>query len=286
MIGNLRLNRLLWAITALLSLGAGLAGVLHPQLYARVITPAMVPGAVSQDLVTVAIALLLLISAVTMKEDSVKRQIMVLGLLTYLWYGYGIWVLERMYNQLYLLYVAIFALAFWSLVAGLVSLRRDVVRRLQLAGVTRWISIGWSLLNPLIFVPLWASQLLPLMAAARRIEYYYSIYILDLGFIMPALLILAILSIRQNGLGLLLTPALFVKGFGMLFSVGLGGLIAPLYHQAAGLGETWFYLAMSAVFLLTATLHLVALRVNDGAKPAASARQAGPPLPGECASSR
>jgi multisubunit Na+/H+ antiporter MnhF subunit len=263
MLERISLYKALWVPTALLSLGAALVGAAHPAIYRGLMTPAMVPGAVSQDAVTVVVALFLLIWGVRAKEQETVKHIVILGLLGYLFYGYGIWVIERAYNPLYLVYLAIFALSFWSLVCGIATVRRDL--KVTLGKLAARLSIGWALLNPVVFYPLWISQLLPLLLVREKAEHFYSIYILDLALVMPAFLVLAYLTAKGRALGAVLLPALFVKGFVLLFSVGLGGLIAPLYHQPADMGQVWFYLILAAVNLCLALSHLVGLRTNGAA---------------------
>jgi hypothetical protein len=78
------------------------------------------------------------------------------------------------------------------------------------------------------------------MRTGDKIEYTYSIYIIDMVFVLPALIMSAILLIKKNALGLIFAPILFVKAFTLLFSVGLGGLLRPLYNQTADPGEIAF----------------------------------------------
>ncbi|MGE5623741.1 MAG: hypothetical protein ACM3UP_01815 [Methanocella sp.] len=265
MLQNLSTNRLLWLATILLALLAATVGVINPGVYANLVRPNMIPGTVSQDVATIAVSLVALFYLVRLRGEDVGRQILLLGFMGYLWYAYGIWVIERMYNAFYLLYLAIFAFAFWSLAYGVASIRRELLPKVRLVKPLRVASAGWALINPLIFYPLWISQLLPLMRIGQQAEHFYSIYILDLAFVMPAFLILAVLTAKNRGLGLLLTPALFVKGFAMLFSVALGGLLAPLYRQPGDMGQVWFYLSLAGVFLVLTVLHLRGLRLDNRA---------------------
>ena len=58
----------------------------------------------------------------------------------------------------------------------------------------RIVSAAGALLQPLIFYPLWIAMLLPLMSARNQFDSLYSVFILDLCFIMPAFLLLAVLT--------------------------------------------------------------------------------------------
>jgi hypothetical protein len=79
----------------------------------------------------------------------------------------------------------------------------------------------------------------------------YSVFIIDLCLIMPAFAILAVMSAKNHGLGLLLMPALYVMGFAILFPLVLGEVFKSLFFEQpidpAGL---WMYLVLSIAFLV------------------------------------
>lgn len=187
MLTQLRLNRSIWAIAGLLALFAAVSGISRPAIYDGIVAPDIVPGAYSQDLISAATAITLLYLAFTRRADQAKWQIIALGLLGYLFYAYGVYVIERAYNGLYLIYMAIFALSFWAPVCAGTNLRTDNYRY-SLPKKLRLVSASGALLQPLIFYPLWIAMLLPLMRTGKQIDSLYSIFILDLCFIMPAFL--------------------------------------------------------------------------------------------------
>jgi hypothetical protein len=120
----------------------------------------------------------------------------------------------------------------------------------------RWLSVGFSLFIALMFNALWISSLLSLIRSGQKPEYLYSVYVLDLAFIMPAFVITALLSARNDGLGFLLTPAMYVLGFGLLLPVGLGELLKLIYGSMPDPGGLGLYLGLSILFLILAVLHL------------------------------
>uniref|UniRef100_UPI001C0F289A hypothetical protein n=1 Tax=Arthrobacter globiformis TaxID=1665 RepID=UPI001C0F289A len=191
-----------------------------------------------------------------------RPQIVALGLLGYLFYAYRIYVIERAYNGLYLVYMAIFALSFWSLVYAGASLRNDssrpsLPRRLRLASATG------ALLQPLIFYPLWIAMLLPLMTSGEQIDSLYSVFILDLCFIMPAFLILAVLTYKAQAMGLILLPALYILGFTLIFSLAVGEAVKPLFNAALNPASFWPSLLLSLFFLVLGSLHLRRLQLPE-----------------------
>ncbi|MEO3934454.1 hypothetical protein WMO79_16790 [Micrococcaceae bacterium Sec7.4] len=70
--------------------------------------------------------------------------------------------------------------------------------RARLPQGIRVLSASGALLQPLIFYPLWIGMLLPLMRNGDQIDSLYFVFILDLCFVMPAFLILAVLTFRSR----------------------------------------------------------------------------------------
>ena len=254
MFRNLKTNKTLWLIVALLSLIAALVGVFNQDVYSTVLRPDLLPGTISQDLITILAALALLFLSLKTSDGDAKKQIVVISLLAYIFYGYGIYVIERLYNSLYLLYMAIFSLSFWALVYSLISIDADAVKNIKAPNWIKNLSAGFLIFTALLFYFLWMSQLIPLMQTGEKIDYLYSIYILDMALVLPAILVSAVMLIKKKALGLVFAPILFIKAFTLLFSVGLGSLLKPFFNQPPKPEETGFYLVLSALFFALGVL--------------------------------
>jgi hypothetical protein len=252
MIKNPTINKVLWFLIASLALIAAGIGVFNQDIYRKVISTDLLPGTVAQDIITILAGLVLLYLSFMTKDGDIKKQIVAISLLAYLFYGYGIYVIERVYNPLYLLYMAIMAISFWSIAYGLAHLKPDVLGRIKASKTVRYLSAGCLLFTAVLFYFLWAAQLLPLMRTGEKIEFFYSIFILDMVFVLPAIIISGVLLLKKNALGLVFAPILFFKAFTLLFSVGFGGLIEALYGQPADQGETAFYIILSVIYLVFA----------------------------------
>jgi len=103
---------------------------------------------------------------------------------------------------------------------------------------------------------------LPLIQTGEKIEFLYSVYILDLCFIMPAFVILGIMALRKAGLGLLLIPAVFILGFTLIFSLAVSEMVKLLYDLTITIGGLGSSLILSILFLILAALHLWKLKLN------------------------
>ncbi|GAA1131884.1 hypothetical protein [Arthrobacter flavus] len=69
MLSHLNLHRSLWPFINVLTLGPAAAGLWRPTIYEGIVSEELIPGAFSQDLLSVAAALGLLYFAVTAQGD-------------------------------------------------------------------------------------------------------------------------------------------------------------------------------------------------------------------------
>ncbi|MEA5455168.1 hypothetical protein SPF06_10590 [Sinomonas sp. JGH33] len=243
-----------------MTLLAAIYSLAAPSVYDGLVQARYLPGAFSQDAVSAVVALTVLALAAVARPDRPKVGLVALGLLGFLAYAYGIYVIERVYNSLYLVYMAVFALSFWAVVYEAMALARENPR-VRLPRSVRFVSAAGALLQPLMFYPLWIATLLPLMAARQKIDTTYSIFVLDLCLIMPAFLILAVDAFRGGRIGLLLPPSAFVLGFTIILPLAA---VEPA-KALLGLGfdpvSFWPWLALSLLFLALGVVHLLKLQV-------------------------
>jgi hypothetical protein len=240
-----------------LALVASAVGIFsRGEVYRDVVSTNLIPGSYGQDLISFVAAMCLLLIALFVTRGSVRREIVAMGILGYFFYAYGIYVIERVYNSLYLLYAAIFTLSFWALVSALAKLDEEALVQVEISNRTRVTSLVVALLQPLVFIPLWVSTLVSLMRSHNRIEYLYSVYILDLCFIMPAFLVLAWLLAKRRPLGYFAAPGMFILGFTLIFSLAVSEAVKPYFGAAFDPSTFWPALGLSALFLAAGILHL------------------------------
>jgi hypothetical protein len=262
MISNLKLAKAFWAATAAFAFLAALGGVLVKGLYVGLFLEDYLPGAFPQDVLTLLVSGLLFVLIAVTKPGDVKKQIVAIGLLGSLFYLYGIFTIERVYNSFYLVYAAVFGLSFWSIVVSLAGFKSEAFPDLRLGGGLRKTMAFTSILIALIFTALWTMALIPLMREHNRIEYLYSIYILDLCFVMPAFLITAVMGLRRMPLGILLAPAMMILGFFVIFPLGLNELAKPSAGMAINYGPMVVSFAFAIFMLVLATLQLSKMRLE------------------------
>ena len=261
MLKNIRSQRILLIITSIFALSASLVGVIRPQIYDPVVSARIMPGVFAQDVVTILASLIMLGLAVRLRQDDFRKVVVILGILGFLFYAYGIYAIEQIYTSFYPLYLAVLGLSFFGLVYCLSSLEGSAVEELKLPSILRYGAAVYGILIAVIFNIIWFSQLIPLIKTGERIEYTFSVYIIDLVFIMPAFVMTSVMAVRHRALGLLGLPALFIVGAGILSPLALGEIIKPSrYGMPFVSGDFWLFGILSAVFLILAIVFLIALR--------------------------
>jgi hypothetical protein len=248
MVRNFKLAKIFWTITTTLTILAALSGVLFKGIYDNLFSADYLPGAFSQDVLTI-------LSART-KENDVKNQVVILGLLGSFFYLYGIFTMERVYTWFYLLYAAVFSASFWTIIYSLAGFKAESFTNLRLNSGMLKTTAFFSILIAIIFTFLWTMALIPIMREHNRIEFLYSIYILDLCFVMPAFVITAILSLRRMPLGILMGPAIMILGFFVIFPLGLNELAKPSAGMAINYGPMAISFIFAFLMLTIATLQL------------------------------
>ena len=261
MVNNFERNRALWIVTAVLTLIAALLGVVFPDIYRKVISNDLMPAMHTQDWLTILIGAALLLIIIKTRKNDIKKQIIILGIIGAFAYLYGIFAIERVYNWAYFLYLAIFALSFWSIVYGLADIPKDLLHKVEMHSLMGKASAWVSIVIATIFNILWIVQLLPILQQANKIEFLYSIYILDLCFVMPAFIITGIMALRKQPRGFLLAPVMFIVGFFVIFPLGLAEIAKPFYNQASNIGAMLMSFTLSGLFLIMTCLHLWKLKL-------------------------
>lgn len=263
MIGRIQNCRILWTLLSLLSLVVAIIGVVFPEIYGLVVTSELLPGVIAQDLVTIFTSVTTLLLIVRIDQSHSARQMIILGINGYLFYGYGIYVIEQMYTILYLAYMAIFSLSFYSIAYCLANIDRDFLSKIRVTRTVRLSTAVYLFVIAVMFNIIWIGRLIPLIQTGTKLEYFYSIYVLDLCFIMPLFFIMGVLTVKNNGLGLSVSPTLMVLGFLVLIPLAIGEVLKPiLYGLEMGMEGLVLFLPLSLIFLVLAVFYLRRMEIS------------------------
>jgi hypothetical protein len=238
--------------------------VLDPVIYNPVVPNRIIPGIFTQDIFVLLSSLIMILLSLIMRSNHIRYVIINCGILGFLFYAYGIYSIEQIYTPLYPAYLGILSLSFFTLATVLSSLDRSLIERVALPSWIKYSSAAYGLFIAVMFNIIWFGQLIPLLQTANRIEYMFSVYIIDLVFIMPAFVVTAILLIRNHAVGIVGLPALFILGVGILGPLALAELLKPVrYDLPTDPGELQLYGLLTLSFMIFSIVYLAALKSSD-----------------------
>ena len=190
----------LTVVTALLAAFASLAGILRPRLYLPFTPETLLPGAMSQDIVSFLAALGLLVCLWSIRRGAQRAWLVWASLNGYLFYAYALDSFEQVYNPLYPVYIALTGLTLYSILFFFVWMDTEFLMRLDASRLPRRAIAAYLLLLVAMFVTVWLSLILPGIASQTPPD-GASIFVMDLAFFLPLLVIIAVLLLRDRPLG-------------------------------------------------------------------------------------
>jgi hypothetical protein len=201
--------RLTFPILGMLLVASG-GGVFIQALYRD--APYYKAMAVRQDFFSLmVVAPTLLIAALLAHRASYRALFVWLGALIYLTYTYAIAAFDNQFNALFLVYVALFGCSLYALIGGFLSLDRHRIKALFAERTpVRAVSLYLGILGVLFYLT-WLRELIPALLAGSIPQSVKesgtptnAVHVLDMAWILPALLITAVRLWRRRSLGYLL----------------------------------------------------------------------------------
>jgi hypothetical protein len=263
----------LWlsVLIVVLGLPVHLAGLLVPTIYRD---PAvLLPQNLGTDLVTLLVGLpLLAASTVAMRAGSLRARILWLGALGLLVYVYGMYALGVRWNELFLVYVALFGLSLFALIIGLVStdaarIRAGFVTRAPVRSVAAYLIV-----IAVMVAAMWLAEevgaLLRGTVPPTVLQFEAPtniVHVFDLGLVLPAMTLAALMLLRDQAWGYVLAGMMLVKAT----SIGLW-VVAMIWFSAqrgfaAPAPYTWFFVLLTVAGGMLSWRYLRALtRAPDG----------------------
>ena len=219
---------------ALLATATSLADVFWPGAYARETAAWAVQG-VGQDIANLPVALVLVACAARLRgRASLAALCAWLGSLVYLIYAFAIYAFAMHFGALFLAYVTVLGLSFHAFagmlmaldVAAVVAPLRDHPSRAGAGNLL--IAIG------VMFAGLWLGEDVPHVLSntpppslGETGLLTNPVHVLDLAFVLPAVIVAGVQTKRRQPWGLLLAPVLLV------FTVTMGAAILTLFAVSA-----------------------------------------------------
>jgi hypothetical protein len=242
-------------------------------------TPFAGAGARGADAVTLVLGLpLLATTALLYRRGSLRGALLLTGVLTYLLYVYGSLAFGTVvYNELFLAYIASFAASLFALVLACRSIDLGTLPGDRRASLPRRGLATFLFISGAILIAVWFGMgLLPALLRGGppdRLDSYTTpvTYTIDLGLIMPLVVLAGVLVLRRAPLGYLLAcPLLALEASlapliaGQTVAQLMAGVVLTPAQIVGPLGG-FVVLAVAAIWFIVALL-----RAIGGAVPARS----------------
>jgi hypothetical protein len=168
--------------------------------------------AVGQDFFSFIVVVPALALAALMAHRTSFRALFVwLGIVIYLTYTYAIAAFDNQFNALFLVYVTLFGCSLYALIGGFLSLNKDGIKaRFAERTPVRAISLYLGTLAVLFYFT-WLREVIPALLTGTVPQSVKdsgtptnAVHVLDMSWILPALLITAVNLWRRRSLGYLL----------------------------------------------------------------------------------
>jgi hypothetical protein len=194
----------------------------------------------------------LVVSILLYRRGSLRGGLVLAGALAFFLYNYGSMAIGAAYNNLFLIYLAIFSASLFALVLALASfdlpsLPSHFTERLPRRGISIFLIVSGIILA-LIWLLL---SILPalLQGKAPAEVSYYTTFItgaLDIAIIAPALILTGVLLVRRAPLGYLLSSTMLA--FTALLGISL--LVAGIAQMLAGVMGIGQFIGFSVPFAI------------------------------------
>lgn len=218
----------------LLAIAAG-CGIFINGLYRD--TSNLVAQAIGQDAITLMIALpALVIGAFFTSRGSQRTRLIWLGVLVYVVYTYASYAFGIRFNPLFLVYIALLGFSTYALIGGLVTTHWiDIKAGFRERTPVRAVSIFLLVIAGLFYL-MWLSEAVPASLTGIPPQSVKEdgtptnvIHVLDMAWLLPALIIAALSLWRKKPMGYVLAAALLAN----LVFLALA-ILAMIVFQARG----------------------------------------------------
>jgi hypothetical protein len=170
-----------------------------------------------QDLVTLLIGIpILLLSLYLVSKDSLRGNLIWMGTIFYFLYSYASMSFAASYNQLFLIYVALFSLSLYTLIYGLLSLDAKTIKKSISPGITIKLAGVFLITSGAMLALMWLKMIIESLLTGTppaAMETYTTMVIqaMDIGVIFPGTLISGALILKGKEWGYALVSILLIK---------------------------------------------------------------------------
>ncbi len=220
-------NKTVPLIVSLLVILSSAMGLLIPEFYAsrnNAITTFEIAG---QDIVSLVVGLLLLLMNLAPQKGD-KFPIVTAGLLVYCTYTYAYFSFGIVTSKIFILYLLITALSFYSILSILLKLREDKQgeRDSHQRTISIYLIVVVALVGFIDVKDIFARTILSNSVVDPKSAYY----VLDLAFLFPAMVIAAVMNMKGLAIGQFFSGAFLIKTIALMPALILSDFLHYAYR--------------------------------------------------------
>lgn len=235
-----------WLLLSILAAALAMAGsvvtLLSQQLYDE-LTAAFLPQALAQDLVNLlVVSPAMIVLALLALRGSSPAFLLWLGTLLFTAYNYVIYTIGIPFGPLFLLWVGVLALSIFALLGGAACINRDELLVTYRSGRAAQVSAWALIVIAVMFGALWLSEDVPALLSGTTPQSLVDqgmvtnpVHVLDLGFFLPAVIVVSVLWLRGNLRAATVAPSFVV----FLLLTGVPIIVTPIVQALRGETAAW-----------------------------------------------
>lgn len=199
--------------------------LIHGRGLYRYDSVSMAAQAVAQDMVTLLIGIpFLLVSLYYLRRDSLRGKLLFCGITGYFLYTYMSYAVGANYNNMFLIYVAVFSLSLTALIIAVPSIDLSTLKTQFSEHMPKRSVVSYLLCISFLLFMVWMGRIVPAMiscTAPAGLESSTTLFIqfMDLGIVIPLSVVAGILLLRNQPLGYLLSSIMIIKTSTLALSV-------------------------------------------------------------------
>lgn len=190
---------------------------------------------IAQDYITLFVGVpLILISLFLARKSSLRGLFVLSGTLLYFFLTYLFYTAMAMYNEMFLAYVLLLGVSFYTLILTLFSFDLEKVTSSIISNKIFKPAGLFLIINASLIALLWLSVVVPPLINGtifpKEVQHYTTLIVhgFDLGLFLPAAFITGYLAIKKNQFGLLFTPIYLI-----FLSILMTALVSKIVFMAS-----------------------------------------------------
>lgn len=226
----------------------------------------MVAQAIPQDVVTLVLgAPLLLVALVLYRRNSLRGKLLLAGTLAYFLYTYTAMAMGAAFNELFLVYVALFSASLYAFILAMLAVDLRTLPPVFGDRLPRKTLAGYLFFCAAFLVLAWLGRIVPAQLSGTTpvgLSTSSTLFIqtMDLGILVPMMVLAAVQLLQRRPLGYLLTAVAILKFVTM--GLALDAMIAGQYLAGVPMSivEVAIFAAISLVAIGMAVVVLRAVQ--------------------------